>query len=276
MECRQQVKVATVNDVNGSVWTDREVDLIVADYFSMLKAELAGQALNKAEHNRALQALIRRNHASIEFKHCNISAVLEKLAMPTIRGYKPRANFQKTLIDGVERYLVLDESILTSTVSTASERLGEMPTLWVGPAPEISRESPSEPEDLRRLIRKFDPAERDERNRALGRQGEELVFLYEQQRLRFAGRTDLSRKVEWTSEIRGDGAGYDIHSFDLDGRERLIEVKTTNATPKRHSFFRKTSEHSAKKEQMPSSCFVFTPSARSRPPSSCGRLSATV
>ena len=27
----------------------------------------------------------------------------------------------------------------------------------------------------------------------------------------------------------GDGAGYDIASFDLDGNPRLIEVKTTNA-----------------------------------------------
>ena len=26
----------------------------------------------------------------------------------------------------------------------------------------------------------------------------------------------------------GDGAGYDIASFDADGRQRLIEVKTTN------------------------------------------------
>ena len=25
----------------------------------------------------------------------------------------------------------------------------------------------------------------------------------------------------------GDGAGYDIHSFDREGRDRLIEVKTT-------------------------------------------------
>jgi len=30
------------------------------------------------------------------------------------------------------------------------------------------------------------------------------------------------------SEEDGDGAGYDIASFALDGRPRLIEVKTTN------------------------------------------------
>jgi len=43
-----------------------------------------------------------------------------------------------------------------------------------------------------------------------------------------ADREDLARKVRWVSEEDGDGAGYDIASFTPDGRERLIEVKTTN------------------------------------------------
>ena len=30
------------------------------------------------------------------------------------------------------------------------------------------------------------------------------------------------------AQVDGDGAGYDIMSFDTDGRDRLIEVKTTN------------------------------------------------
>jgi len=33
--------------------------------------------------------------------------------------------------------------------------------------------------------------------------------------------------VEWTSTSRGDGAGYDICSFNRDESVRLIEVKTT-------------------------------------------------
>jgi hypothetical protein len=33
--------------------------------------------------------------------------------------------------------------------------------------------------------------------------------------------------VEWTSQERGDGAGYDIASFETDGSPRYIEVKTT-------------------------------------------------
>jgi hypothetical protein len=105
----------------------------------------------------------------------------------------------------------------------------------------VSPKEHSEPERLRQLVRKFDPAERDARNRKLGKQGEELVYLREQQELRRAGRDDLARKVEWTSEVRGDGAGYDIRSFELNGSERLIEVKTTNG-PAKTPFFLSESE----------------------------------
>ncbi|MDJ0930610.1 DUF3883 domain-containing protein [Breoghania sp.] len=39
---------------------------------------------------------------------------------------------------------------------------------------------------------------------------------------------DLARKVRWNSAEDGDGEKYDIASFLPDGRECLIEVKTTN------------------------------------------------
>jgi hypothetical protein len=35
------------------------------------------------------------------------------------------------------------------------------------------------------------------------------------------------KRIEWTSQVRGDGAGYDVQSFNPDGTPRLIEVKTT-------------------------------------------------
>ncbi|WP_235362880.1 protein NO VEIN domain-containing protein [Brevundimonas diminuta] len=40
----------------------------------------------------------------------------------------------------------------------------------------------------------------------------------------------MARKVEWTSQEHGDGAGYDIRSFDPAGREWLIEVKATRGS----------------------------------------------
>jgi len=36
--------------------------------------------------------------------------------------------------------------------------------------------------------------------------------------------------VRWVAEEDGDGAGYDVRSYELSGEERLLEVKTTNGS----------------------------------------------
>jgi len=214
----------------ADAWTDTEIDLIVADYFAMLGAELAGRATNKAEHNRELQTLIARGRGAIEFKHQNISAVMLGLGQPWIEGYKPAANFQNALVDGVLRWLDAHPDWLQpSATAQAPSRLRETVSLWIGPPPTQRNEPPPvDPAFMLALGRKYDVAERDARNRALGKAGEDLVFRHERQTLRQAGREDLADKVRWTSVQDGDGYGYDIASFEQDGRERLIEVKTTN------------------------------------------------
>ena len=90
------------------------------------------------------------------------------------------------------------------------------------------RPPPDELDQRLSIARKFDAAVRAERNRALGRAGEERVLANERARLTGVGRTDLANSVRWVSEEDGDGAGYDIASFYPEGRPRLIEVKTTN------------------------------------------------
>jgi hypothetical protein len=58
-------------------WSREEVEAIVVDYLNMLTLELAGQSYNKTEHRKALQVRLNdRSDASIEFKHCNISAAM--------------------------------------------------------------------------------------------------------------------------------------------------------------------------------------------------------
>jgi hypothetical protein len=69
--------------------------------------------------------------------------------------------------------------------------------------------------------------EREACNQSLGRAGEQLILRFERERLIRAGKEKLADKIEHTSEVRGDGEGYDIMSFELNGSERLIEVKTT-------------------------------------------------
>ena len=212
----------------GSDWSRSEIDLIVADYFEMLALELAGQPYVKAHRNRALQDLIGRSHGSIEFKHQNISAVLIKLGMPWIYGYKPMPNFQGALIDGIERRL--DHNFQEAPLPGPRSGTGlEDPSVqYLGPAPQLEAILEPTPAKLHRLVRKFDPALRDARNRALGNKGEERIYFSEQARLGQHGRPDLARKVRWVSQEDGDGAGFDILSFGDQGEQRLIEVKTTN------------------------------------------------
>jgi hypothetical protein len=234
-------------DPTGTDWTDGEVDLIVADYFDMLSRELLREPYVKAEHNAALQAITRRTRGSIERKHQNISAVLQELGLPWIFGYKPLANYQKSLIDGIDRYLSAT-GIPAIAAAPQMREAAEPRSLFVEPKPAVRYSEEAETPVLRRLVSKFDPAARDARNRALGRRGEELVFSFERKRLRDAGCADLARKVEWISEEQGDGAGYDILSFTERGEERLLEVKTTTGyelTP----FFLSANEHALSEER---------------------------
>src|SRR4051794_14158243 len=94
--------------VEGQDWSGEELDLIVADYYSMLADESVGVHYNKAEHRRMLQRQINRSDGSIEFKHQNISAVLQRLGLPRIKGYLPATNYQKAIISAVDRYLSLN------------------------------------------------------------------------------------------------------------------------------------------------------------------------
>jgi len=225
-------------DVTGTPWTDGELDLIVADYFAMMQADLAGQPYVKVQHNAALRGLIGRSRGSVEYKHQNISAVLLELGMVWLAGYKPAVNYQNSLIDAVDRYLTGHRSLM--------EQPGPMyraiTDTEVFVAPPLLKLASEQTPRLRQLIRKFDPVERDRLNRALGRAGEEFVLDVEKTRLGRVGLHRLARNVRWIAEEEGDGAGYDILSFDSAGRQRLIEVKTTNGvatTP----FFLSRNEH---------------------------------
>ncbi len=217
--------------MSSDPWTDEENDLIVADYFAMLADDIAGRPYKKAEHRRALLPLLNdRSEGSVEFKHQNISAVLKGLGEDWIPGYKQAFNFQMSLVDAVARWLELNPAWLGRLPgSHPATGLQEAAPIWIGPPPTRSNQPPpQELEQMLHIARKFDVAGRDERNRALGRAGEERVLTHEQASLQSAGRDDLARKVRWVSKEDGDGAGYDIASFAPDGRSRLIEVKTTN------------------------------------------------
>lgn len=258
----------------GTDWQADELDAIVATYFTMLAAELAGRPYVKAYHARDLMARTGRSHRSVEFKHMNLSSVLADLGLPTIRGYRRMDNIQGALFSAVERYLDAHPDAWSLGLSFSSPFHGEgdhevvegptprQPSVhepdqafaspWRQPdapppailpitaPPPLGPARKPRPEGLARIVRKYDPAARDHRNRVLGQWGERHVFHHERAFLIAHDRPDLARKVEWTSQERGDGAGYDIRSFDPTGRERLIEVKATRGGPATDFFLTRT------------------------------------
>ncbi|MCS3743809.1 DUF3427 domain-containing protein [Rhizobium sp. BK661] len=75
--------------------------------------------------------------------------------------------------------------------------------------------------------RKADFSAADARNKALGFGGERSVMVFERSRLLNTEAAHKVDEIRHVAEIEGDGAGYDILSFDPDGTELYIEVKTT-------------------------------------------------
>jgi hypothetical protein len=247
----------------GTDWQADELDAIVADYFAMLALDAAREPFVKAHRARDLMERTGRSHRSVEFKHMNISAVATELGLPTVRGYRPMANYQSTIFDAIDRHLDAHPEVLSEdfaapilphwgrgtaagrgvgqphtpqfpTVAEPASRFdgGEgIQSLTLTEAPPPGPPRTPRPEGLARLVRKYYPAARDHANRTLGRLGEEQVFHHERARLIAHDRPDLARRIEWTSQERGDGAGYDIKSFDPSGAERLIEVKASRGGP---------------------------------------------
>lgn len=217
----------------GEDWSRLEVEACVADYLTMLTLELNGQRYSKTQHaNVLLQKLDGRSRQSAEFKHCNISAVMLALGFPYIDGYKPRGNFQGALLEAAEAQIQANialqdaaQAAVLRPAATVAQAVDD--AAWVDvPRASRIREAPA------RYTPRFSPAKRDylaqeARNRSLGRAGELFVLELEARRLHAAGKKTLSERVEHVAATQGDGLGFDVLSYEENGRERLIEVKTT-------------------------------------------------
>ncbi len=215
-------------------WVLTEIEVLVAAYADMLKREMRGERVVKADAVRALEVVLpARTSGSIERKMQNVSAVLDEKGMPWIPGYKPLSHYQRDLAIAVMRTF------------SGSSRVAEALERYVGNAVPAASGSRLATEDVlidppsTRAPRYQGPtslnlttgplgAIRDFRNAALGRAGEEWVIDLEREKLVRSGRNDLADRVSWVATVVGDGAGYDVGSFQPDGRPMKVEVKTTN------------------------------------------------
>ena len=71
-------------------------------------------------------------------------------------------------------------------------------------------------------------------SKKVGRAGEEHVYKYEYKKLTDHGREDLAEKIVKQYEDLSFFPGYDIKSFNEDGEEIFIEVKSTVSKGKNH------------------------------------------
>ena len=167
-----------------------EIVLTVADHLSILTCELTGQAYNKSAHRRQLmQGLPGRTAGAVEFEHANISAVMLPLGFPYIKGYQPRANFQRAALlhavsEQVAQHLVLDEAALSAEQRpVAAVELADFSRVKTK-APkreQVAREAPP-PAYLRPVIQR-DYLARETLSRLLGLAGEEFALRFERWRL---------------------------------------------------------------------------------------------
>lgn len=213
-------------------WSQTEVAATVRSYLEMLRLEVSGQPYIKGHFRKALLPLLsNRSESAIEFKHQNISAVLMKLGLRPIRGYQPAQNYQQSLVPEVQRQLAYSPSLIELMLAEAlqvpkADNTGaldfdstDVPAIIL---PETSKWTGGQ------TVRP-DYAAIESRNRALGLAGELAVADLEYRRLVNAGKASLARRIDHVSQSRGDGDGYDILSFEENGREKLIEVKTTRS-----------------------------------------------
>jgi hypothetical protein len=216
----------------GRAWIAFEIDAAVAAYLRMLSKERRGELYTKVEEVRQLADLLpARSRVAIERKFMNISAILDEIGLPWIDGYKPYRNYQEDL-----RIAVLD-ALGERRVGEAFEQYGasalvapqqqQLTTDDVLVPPPAASRSRARDSTVHLTVGPI-AALKDFQSKAVGDAGEEWVLELERKALERHGRSDLSRQVVWVAHDVGDGAGYDIASFHPDGRERLIEVKTTN------------------------------------------------
>ena len=99
-----------------------------------------------------------------------------------------------------------------------------------------------------------DYIQQNEINKELGDAGEEFICEYKRECIKKYNLPD-SKQVKWVSKDVGDGFGYDILSYDSQGNEIYIEVKTTLGNEK--SSFYITANELLKSEQEKERYFLY-------------------
>jgi hypothetical protein len=135
---------------------------------------------------------------------------------------------------------VKNEEFALKEKTYKTEELEIKNTLLLDSAPIYDKERKGITTEEFRGRKGVDYSKQDKSNKKLGLLGEKLVLEYEIKNLEENNRHDLAQKVVHHSVTIGDGLGYDILSFDLNGTKKFIEVKTTKGISKTDFFVTQT------------------------------------
>jgi len=224
---------------NARPWEREELAVVVADYLQMLTRELLGQSFNPGKRCAAMLPLLPgRQAGDIESVRQAISETIGQSGLPRLAALgRPVVlapwplGLTDVLADLIDEHLPELPSL-----ERAAERAADGEVVAADPvdftqakasAPERQPRAAEPPIPTRRRPVRRDWLEREARNRCLGEAGESFIVDYERWRLLREGCGQLADRVEQVSKTKGDGLGYDVLSFEPDGRERFIEVKTT-------------------------------------------------
>ena len=176
---------------------------------------------------------------SREMKYQTYDDVIENL----ISNTDPNYIMEKDAVN------ILEQELLESSELEEAEII----TLKLSDIPE-GRKTSKFSEMSKKTIRKIDYVKKQKKNAENGLIGEKLVMSYEAEKLRSLGKEELIEKIKWISK-EDDGTGYDILSFDENGNEIYIEVKST-ADNENAVFFISTNEINAM-EKLKEKYFVY-------------------
>jgi hypothetical protein len=219
-------KIVGVSTPDG--WSLDECEITVDAYFRCVALQIEGKPFTKSHiYKQVARQLNHRTAKAVEYKFQNIEKVLQEEDLPRL-GMSTKGNYQTLLRPVVLDYLQEHAEIVSGAPRTIPA-IKSWNAVLVEP-PKGREKPPSDGWVAPNVRGQF--ARKDAENKRLGRLGEEWILKLEKQRLISAGRADLAQKVVWVADVEGDGAGYDIRSFEDGGHDIFIEVKTTNAGKK--------------------------------------------
>ncbi|MGW8754568.1 DUF3883 domain-containing protein [Bacillus wiedmannii] len=191
----------------GQTQINEQTKSIIYAYFHVRNLELIAEG--------------KANVASVATKICHYekgNPILEVRGMQAllyVRDEGVDSSIRKLEITEIEKKVKTKKIILNppkSIKDEAEERVGL-----------------NDNDDFIKVARKINYEESSKKKRYNGLLSESIVIDFEKENLLRNGKHELANKIEHVSIEKGDGVGYDIKSYTIDGIPKYIEVKgTTN------------------------------------------------